>query len=346
MNGVIRLKAMIIEKYGKNVPLKMVERPTPAIGEQDVLVEIYAASLNPIDFKIKEGKAKFLLNYEMPLILGNDFSGVVVKVGKRVNTFKVGDEVYGRPRKGRIGTLAEYIAIHEEDIALKPRNLNFVEAASIPLVGLTTYQAFHDVLKLQKGQKILIHAGSGGVGTFAIQLAKLMGAYVATTASDKGYDLVQSLGPDLIINYRKENFEQLLSGYDAVYDTLGGTVLEKSFQILKPNGNIVSISGLPNARFGKEAKLGWFKTALISIVSRKLTALEKKTQTRYHFLFMKPSGAQLKIIKAFIEQGQIKPVIDKIFDFKDAEQALHYLEGGSAKGKVVVKIKENEGDKR
>lgn len=179
------MKAMIIEKYGKNVPLLMTERPMPDIGEHDVLVEIHAASLNPIDIKVKEGKLKFLLKYDMPLILGNDFSGVVVKVGDRVNDFKLGDEVYGRPRKGRIGTLAEYIAVHQDDISLKPRNLNFEEAASIPLVGLTTYQAFYDILKLQKGQKILIHAGSGGVGTFAIQLANLMGTYVATTVSDK-----------------------------------------------------------------------------------------------------------------------------------------------------------------
>ncbi|MBP1993123.1 NADP-dependent oxidoreductase [Paenibacillus eucommiae] len=333
------MKAMTIERYGKKVPLIMTERPMPTIGEHDVLVEIYAASLNPIDFKIKEGNVKLLLKYEFPLILGNDFSGVVIKVGKRVNAFKPGDEIYGRPRKDRIGTLAEYMAIHEEDISLKPRNLSFEEAASIPLVGLTTYQAFYDILKLQKGQKILIHAGSGGVGTFAIQLAKLMGAYVATTASDQGYELVKSLGADQIINYKKENFEELLKGYDAVYDTLGGAALEKSFQVLKPNGKIVSISGLPNSRFGKEAKLGWLKTAILSIVSRKITKLEKKSRTSYHFLFMKPSGAQLKVIKKFIEEGHIIPVIDKVLNFKDTGQAFDYLESGRAKGKVVIKIK-------
>lgn len=333
------MKAMIIEKYGKNVPLVMTEQPIPDIGEHDVLVEIHAASLNPIDFKIKEGKVKFLLNYKFPLILGNDFSGVVVKTGERVNAFKPGDEVYGRPRKNRIGTLAEFIAVHEDDIWLKPQNLTFEEAASIPLVGLTTYQAFSDILDLQKGQKILIHAGSGGVGTFAIQLAKLMGAFVATTASDKGYELVKSLGADLIINYKKEKFEEMLSGYDAVFDTLGGASLEKSFRILKPGGQIVSVSGVPNARFGKEAKLGWIKTAILSFVSRKIKALEKKTQARYHFLFMKPSGAQLKVLKEFIEGGRIKPVIDKVYPLKDTEQAFHYLEGGSAKGKVVISIK-------
>jgi len=185
----------------------------------------------------------------------------------------------------------------------------------------------------------LIHAGSGGVGTFAIQLAKLMGAFVATTASDKGHELVKSMGADLIINYKTENFEEMLTGYDAVFDTLGGAALEKSFRILKPGGQIVSISGMPNARFGKEAKLGWMKTAILSIASRKIKALEKKSQTKYHFLFMKPSGAQLKVLKEFIEEGRIKPVIDKVYQLKDAGQAFHYLESGSAKGKVIIRIK-------
>lgn len=333
------MKAIVIENYGKNAPLVLTEQPMPSVGEHDVLVEIHAASLNPIDFKIKEGKVKFLLSYKFPLILGNDFSGVVVKVGERVKAFKPGDEVYGRPRKSRIGTLAEFIAVHEDDIWLKPQNLTFEEAASIPLVGLTTYQAFSDILHLQKGQKILIHAGSGGVGTFAIQLAKRMGAFVATTASDKGYELVKSLGADLIINYKKENFEEMLTGYDAVFDTLGGDVLEKSFRILKPGGQIVSVSGMPNARFGKEANLGWMKTAMLSIVSRKITALERKTQTKYHFLFMKASGVQLKILTEMIEAGQIKPVIDKVYQLKDTAQAFDYLESGRAKGKVIVKVK-------
>lgn len=333
------MKAITIEKYGKSVPVVMTEQPMPNIGEHDVLVEIHAASLNPIDYKIKGGTMKLLLNYRFPLILGNDFSGVVVKVGDLVNTFKPGDEVYGRPRKNRIGTLAEYIGVHEEDICLKPQNLTFEEAASIPLIGLTTYQAFVDILHLQKGQKILIHAGSGGVGTFAIQLAKLMGAFVATTASDKGYELVKSLGADLIINYKQENFEEMLTGYDAVFDTLGGETLEKSFRILKPGGQVVSISGMPNARFGKEAKLGWIKTTILSIASWKIKAQEKKSQTRYHFLFMKPSGEQLKIIKGFIEEGLIKPTMDKVYPLKDTRQAFNYLESGRAKGKVVISIK-------
>ncbi|OPA11447.1 NADP-dependent oxidoreductase [Bacillus cereus] len=332
------MKAMIIDRYGK-VPMRMAEVPTPEINEYEVLAEIHAASINPIDFKIRDGKVKMLLKYEMPLILGNDFAGVITKVGSKVTRFKVGDEIYARPRKNKIGTFAEYIAIHEDDIALKPKNLSFEEAASIPLVGLTSYQALHDIMQLQKGQKILIHAGSGGVGTFAIQLAKIMGAIVTTTASEAGADLVTSLGADEIINYKTEKFEDILKNYDAVFDTIGGATLEKSFNIIKSGGNIVSVSGMPNARFGKEFGSGFFKTLLFSLASKKLTALEEKHNAQYSFLFMKPSGDQLRTIANYIEAGKIKPVIDRVFPFEDAQKAMEYSESGRAKGKLIVKIK-------
>ncbi|HDR6957266.1 MULTISPECIES: NADP-dependent oxidoreductase [Bacillus cereus group] len=332
------MKAMIIDRYGK-VPMRMAEVPTPEINEYEVLAEIHAASINPIDFKIRDGKVKMLLKYEMPLILGNDFAGVITKVGSKVTRFKVGDEIYARPRKNKIGTFAEYIAIHEDDIALKPKNLSFEEAASIPLVGLTSYQALHDIMQLQKGQKILIHAGSGGVGTFAIQLAKIMGAIVTTTASEAGANLVTSLGADEIINYKTEKFEDILKNYDAVFDTIGGATLEKSFNIIKRGGNIVSVSGMPNARFGKEFGSGFFKTLLFSLASKKLTALKKKHNAQYSFLFMKPSGDQLRTIANYIEAGKIKPVIDRVFPFEDAQKAMEYSESGRAKGKIIVKIK-------
>ena len=332
------MRAMVIDRYGK-FPMRLAEMPTPEIGEYEVLAEIHAASINPIDFKLRDGKVKLLVKYKMPLILGNDFSGVVAKVGAKVTRFKVGDEIYGRPRKSKIGTFAEYIAIHEDDIALKPKNLSFEEAASIPLVGLTSYQALKDILQLQKGQKILIQAGAGGVGTFAIQLAKLMGATVATTASEAGANLVKSLGADEIINYKTEQFEEILKNYDAVFDTLGGEILEKSFEVIKSGGKIVSVSGLPNARFGKEYGSGFFKTMLFSMASHKLTALEKKYNVQYTFLFMKPSGEQLRIIANFIETGKIKPIIDRVFPFKDAQKAMEYAESGRAKGKIILKIK-------
>lgn len=332
------MRAMVIDRYGK-VPIHLAEMPTPEIGEYEVLAEIHAASINPIDFKIRDGKVKLLVKYKMPLILGNDFSGVVAKVGAKVTRFKAGDEIYARPRKSKIGTFAEYIAIHEDDIALKPKNLNFEEAASIPLVGLTSYQGLTDILQLKKGQKILIQAGAGGVGTFAIQLAKLMGATVATTASEAGANLVKSLGADEIINYKTEKFEEILKNYDAVFDTLGGEILEKSFGIIKDGGRLVSVSGLPNARFGKEYGSGFFKTLLFSAASHKLTRLEKKHNVQYTFLFMKPSGEQLSIIANFIETGKIKPIIDKVFSFKDAQKAMEYAESGRAKGKIILKIR-------
>lgn len=329
---------MVIDRYRK-VPMRLAEIPAPEIGEYEILAEIHAASINPVDFKIRDGKVKLLVKYQMPLILGNDFSGVVVKVGAKVTRFKVGDEIYARPRKSKIGTFAEYIAIHEDDIALKPKNLSFEEASSIPLVGLTSYQALTDILQLQKGQKILIQAGAGGVGTFAIQLAKLMGATVATTASEAGANLVKSLGADKVINYKTEKFEEILKNYDAVFDTLGGETLEKSFNVVKNGGNIVSVSGLPNARFGKEYGSGFFKTMLFSAASHKLTALEKKHHVQYTFLFMKPSGEQLRIIANYIETGKIKPVIDRIFPFEEAQKAMEYAELGRAKGKIILKIR-------
>ncbi len=332
------MRAMVIDRYGK-VPMRLAEMPTPDIGEYEVLAEIHAASINPVDFKIRDGKVKLLLKYKMPLILGNDFSGVVAKVGEKVTRFKVGDEIYARPRKSKIGTFAEYIAIHEDDIALKPKNLSFEEAASIPLVGLTTYQALADIMQLQKGQKILIQAGAGGVGTFAIQLAKIMGAFVATTASEAGANLVKSLGADEIINYRTEKFEEKLKNYDAVIDTLGGEILEKSFGVVKSGGKIVSVSGLPNARFGREYGSGFFKTLLFSALTHKLTALEKKHHVQYSFLFMKPSGEQLRIIANYIEAGKIKPIIDRVYPFEHAQEALEYAETGRAKGKIIVKIR-------
>ncbi|MFJ5772122.1 NADP-dependent oxidoreductase [Psychrobacillus sp. NPDC093180] len=332
------MRAMVIDRYGK-VSMRLEEIPTPEIGDYEVLAEIHAASINPIDFKIRDGKVKMLVKYNMPLILGNDFSGVVVKVGAKVTRFRIGDEIYGRPRKSKIGTFAEYIAIHEDDIALKPKNLSFEEAASIPLVGLTSYQALTDILQVQKGQKVLIQAGAGGVGTFAIQLAKLVGATVATTASEAGANLVKSLGADEIINYKTEKFEEILKNYDAVFDTLGGDILDKSFEVVKSGGKIVSVSGLPNARFGKESGSGFLKTFLFSIASTKLTKLEKKHNVRYTFLFMKPSGEQLRIIANFIETGKIKPIIDRVFPFEEAQKAMEYAESGRAKGKIIVKIR-------
>jgi len=330
------MQAMVIERYGK-YPLKLADIPMPAVGDHDVLAEIHAASINPLDLLVRDGKLRVLLKYDMPHVLGYDFSGIVIQVGRKVTKFNIGDEIYGRPSKG--GAFAEYISLHENDIALKPKNLSFAEAASIPLVGLTSYQVLHERLKLSAGQKVLIQAGSGGVGTFAIQLAKAMGLYVATTTSEAGAQLVESLGADRIINYKTEHFDMLLQGYDAVFDTKGGETLEKAFKIVRKQGQIVSVVGPPNARFGEEERAGFVKTNLFRLIARKITKLEKKHNVKYSFLFMKPNGRQLEILSQWIESGKIKPVIDRMFPFEEAQKAMEYSESGRAKGKLILKIK-------
>lgn len=332
------MKAKGIRKY-KQKEVETFEMPIPKVGEREVLVEIYAASVNPIDLKIRDGKVRLLLSYDMPLILGNDFSGKVVQIGNKVTEFNVGDEVYGRPRKSKIGTFAEFISVDATEIALKPENTTFVEAASLPLVSLTSYQALHDIMGLKPRDKVLIQAGAGGVGTIAIQLAKIMGARVATTASPKGFDLVRRMGADEVINYRETDFSEVLQDYDNVFDTLGGESLEKGFKIVKPGGNLVTVSGLPNERFGREYGVSILKRKLFALATRKVTALERKHDVSYHFLFMKPSGEQLRLIADYVESGRLVPVVDRVFSFEDAQEALDYSASGRAKGKIVIQIK-------
>lgn len=340
-----KMKAALIRKYGqKNLEIAEVDIPT--VRDNDVLVKIVAASINPIDLKTKDGKVKMLLSYKMPLILGSDFAGIVESVGKNVTKYKIGDKVYGRVQKNRIGTFAEYIAVDQDDIAFKPKNLTFEEAASIPLVGLTSYQALYDIMQLKADDKILIQAGAGGIGTIAIQLAKLSGAYVATTTSAKNADFVKSLGADKIIDYRTENFEEVLTDYDYVYDTMGGETLEKAFRIIKPNGKVVSLSGIPNKRFAKEYGLPLWKQIILGIATRNISKLEKKTNASYHFLFMKPSGAQLEILTNLIEQGKIQPIIDQVVSLNNIQTAVNHSLSGRAKGKIIIRVAENLKDEK
>lgn len=330
------MRAFGINKYGEPVQLKKVAMPS--IGPEDVLVKISAASINPLDLKIREGKLKPILPYKLPLILGNDMAGVVVKVGPKVTKFTVGDEVYARPNQDRIGTFAEYISVAEQDVAHKPKTLSMGEAAAVPLVGLTAWQILVERANIQKGDKVLIHAGSGGVGTFAIQLAKYLGAYVATTASKDNLTLVKDLGADVVIDYKTQQFEDILHGYDLVLDTQGGSTLEKSVQVLKPGGRIVSISGPPDYAFAKSAGLNIVLRVAMTMLSRKIHKLAKRHGVGYSFLFMASSGEQLTELAKLIDQGVIRIVIDRMFPFESTKEALAYAEGGRAKGKVVVSI--------
>ncbi|MGZ3333107.1 MAG: NADP-dependent oxidoreductase [Gemmatimonadaceae bacterium] len=333
------MKAFIIDRYGGPDRMRVGEMSDPEVGENDVLVEIHAAGVNPIDFKIRNGDFKLILPQRFPLILGSEAAGVVVRVGSRVHRFKAGDEVYARPRKGRIGTFAEFIAIAEDDVAHKPKALTMVEAASIPLVGLTSWQALVERAHLSKGQKVLIQAGSGGVGTFAIQLAKRLGAIVATTAGAASFDLVKRLGADITIDYRKDDFETILKDYDVVLHSQGGEILEKSLRVLKPGGILISISGPPDPDFAKEIGASWIVSVAIRLLSYRIRRRAKRRHVRYSFLLMRASGDQLREISSLIDSGIIRPCVDRAFPFESTKEAMAYVESGRAKGKVVVKVR-------
>jgi len=333
------MKAFIIDRYGRNSALRVADMPEPEVRDHDVLVAIHATSLNPLDLKIREGEFKVFLPYRMPLILGNDVAGVVVRVGAKVRRIKAGDEVYARPGQDRIGTFAEFIAMHESDVALKPGNITMEEAATLPLVGLTAWQVLIERAGLKKGHKVLIHAGSGGVGTFAIQLAKHVGATVATTTSTANVDLVRSLGADIVIDYRKEDFSTVLNGYDVVLNTLGKDTLEASLEVLKPGGKLFSISGPPDPAFARESGLNWFFQQVMGLLSFGIRRKAAQRGISYAFVLMRANGEQLSQITTLIEAGAVRPVVDRVFPFEAVNEAMDYLATGRAKGKIVIKVR-------
>jgi NADPH:quinone reductase-like Zn-dependent oxidoreductase len=333
------MKAFIVDRYGSKDGVRAGEMLDPELREDDVLVQIHAAGVNLLDSKIRDGEFKLILPYRLPLILGNDVAGVVVRVGSRVRRFKPGDEVYARPDKDRIGTFAEFISLNEGDVAIKPKALTMEEAASIPLVGLTAWQTLIERANLKNGDKVLIHAGSGGVGTIAIQLAKHVGAIVATTTSTENVDWVKRLGADIVIDYKKDDFETILHDYDVVLNSLGAETLEKSLRVLKPGGKLISISGPPDPDFAKEMGLSWISRLVMGLLSYRIRRKAKRHHVTYSFLFMRASGDQLREITALIDSGIIRPVVDRVFPFEATNDALAYVEKGRAKGKVVVKVR-------
>ena len=333
------MKAFILDRYGTADHVRAGNMPDPELQEDDVLVQIHAAGVNLLDSKIRNGEFKLILRYRLPLILGHDVAGVVVRVGSRVQRFKPGDEVYARPADGRIGAFAEFIAIKQDDVAMKPKALTMEEAASVPLVGLTAWQALIERANLKKGQKVLIHAGSGGVGTFAIQLAKHVGATVATTTSTANVDLVRSLGADIVIDYKKEDFAHVLRDYDVVLHSLDKVTLEKSLRVLKPGGQIISISGPPDADFARTIGASWVLKLIMGVLSYGITTKAKRLQAKYSFLFMRANGDQLAEITSLIDDGFVRPVVDRVFPFASTKEAMAYVEAGRAKGKIVVSLR-------
>lgn len=333
------MKAFILERYGKKAPLIAAEVAEPELGEEDVLVEVHAAAVNLLDAKLRDGEFKLVLPYRFPLVLGHDVAGVVARVGARVKRFKVGDEVYARPDDGRIGAFAQRISIHEDSVASKPARLTMEEAASIPLVGLTAWQALVELGNLKKGQKVFIQAGSGGVGTFAIQLARHLGAFVATTTSASNAEWVKGLGADLVIDYQKENFGDVLVDYELVLHSQGAEVLDQSLRVLRPGGTLVSISGPPDPVFARRIGKPWVLRPIMAALSLGIRRRAARKQVTYSFLFMRPSGGQLRELAALIDSGVIRPVVERVFPFEATNDAVAFVEAGRAKGKVVIKVR-------
>ncbi len=333
------MKAFVLDRYGKKRALRSAEMPSPELRDDEVLVQVHAAGVNLLDSKIRDGDFKLILPYRLPLILGHDVAGVVVKVGPRVRQFKPGDEVYARADDFRIGTFAEYVAVKEDSVALKPKALTMEEAASIPLVGLTAWQALIEQANLKKGQKVFIQAGSGGVGTFAIQLAKYLGATVATTTSSANIDLVKRLGADIVIDYKKDDFVQVLQNYDVVLHSQDAAALEKSLRVLKPGGTLISISGPPDPAFANGRGVPWFVGLVVRLLSSGVRKRAARRGLMYSFLFMRANGRQLREITSLMDAGAIHPVVDRVFPFESTNEAMAYVEKGRAKGKVVVKLR-------
>lgn len=307
------MKAAIIKEYGKQVEIADV--PHPELLVDSVLIEVHAASVNPIDNLVRSGYMKDMMPISFPYTMGYDVSGVVLEVGDKVSKFKKGDEVYSRINQMQAGTIAEYALVKEEDLALKPSNISHEEAASIPLVGLTAWQALVTKGNLKKGQKVLIHAGSGGVGTLAIQIAKHLGAEVATTTSAVNSEMVKNLGADVVIDYKTQKFEEELSDYDLVFDLMGGEIMKNSFKILKKGGCLVSIKG------------------------QDTEGLAEQYGVRFDAFFMWPSGEMLSQLGKLISDGVLKPIIDRSYSIEQTQEAYDYLQTGRAKGKIVIQVK-------
>lgn len=330
------MKAFILKRYGKSNQFEFANIQRPTIKPNEMLVQVRAVGLNPIDCMIAKGAFKPIIRLQLPVAMGSDLAGIVVEVGNRVSRFKPGDAVFASIFDLGTGALAEFAVVPESAAAIKPVNLDFVQAASIPMVGLTSWQAFKERAHLKPGQKVFIPAGSGGIGTFAIQLAKYLGAKVGTTTSTANISLVERLGADEVIDYKRQEFENVLQGYDVVLGTIRGDGIEKSLRILKPKSRVVSLIGPPDVAFARARGMNFVMRFVFGLMSGKIIRQAKKLGIEYSFMFVHPDGHQLAEIGKLLDAGEIIPVIDKVFPFDQTKEALTYLEEGRAKGKVIV----------
>jgi len=330
------MRAYVLERYGGPSGSRLIDIPAPIPGPRDVLVDVRAAGLNPVDFKFRQGQLRVILRPKLPFVLGNELAGEVIAVGSDVKQFRIGHKVFVRVAKDRAGAFAEQACVDEGHAALMPSNLDFQSAAAVPLAGLTALQALRDELAVKAGQKVFISGGAGGVGTFAIQIAKWMGAQVTTSASSRGNALVKSLGCDDVFDYTKQDIDKIATRFDAGLDLVGGKTLEQMFRIMKPGSKVVSIAALPEPQTALKDLGRPMLAVLFWVISTGIRSQARRAGVSYRYLFMHPSGNDLGTLAELIEQGRVKVIIDKTYPFAEIAEALSYLEGGRAKGKVVV----------
>jgi NADPH:quinone reductase-like Zn-dependent oxidoreductase len=331
------MRAYVLKRYGGPEGALLSDVPAPVPRPRDILVAVRAAGLNPVDFKFRQGKLRPILRPRLPFVLGNELAGEVIAVGKGVTRFRAGDRVFARVAKDRAGAFAEQACVDEDDAAHMPRNLDFTTAAAVPLAGLTALQALRDELRVKPGQQVFISGGAGGVGTFAIQIAKWLGAHVTTTASKRGEALVRSLGCDQVIDYTVQDISSVERRFDAGFDLIGGKTLQQMFEIMKPGTSIVSVAALPEPQTAIR-DLGGRRilAAVFWLISYGIRSRARRAGIGYRYLFMHPSGSDLALLAGLIERGNLKAIVDRTYPFAKIAEALDYVESGRAKGKVVI----------
>lgn len=332
------MRAAQVEKYSKNNnSVKLVDIEKPSVGQKDVLIKVLAAGVNPLDNMIPRGEVKMIVPYKLPVIAGNEFVGIVEKVGEKVSKFKVKDRVFARLPLNKIGAFAEYVSVDENALALVPDYLSDVEAAAVPLTALTIMQAL-DLMKAESGKTIFISGGTGSVGAMAIPIAKAKGLTVITNGSEANRDRVIELGASRFIDYKKEDYVNTLSDVDYVLDTLGGNETEKQMKIMKKGGKLVSLRAMPNGSFAKRMNLPKWKQFLLGIAGRKFDKLADKYGVSYDFIFVESNGEQLQEVADLFESLKIKPSIDEVYPFEQINSALDKVANGHSKGKTVIEM--------
>lgn len=330
------MKVAQITKYSKDTHLTINNAVIPDINDNEVLVKVKAAGVNPVDILIANGKIRLIQDYKFPLTLGNELAGVVEKVGKNVEKYKIGNNIMTRLPITHIGAFAEYVAVDAKAIALIPTYLTYVEAAAVPLTGLTGYQVLNDVFQAKAGQSVFLSGGTGGLGAMVIPIAKQMGLHVSTSGGESGRDRMLAMGVDQFINYKEQNYADILSNIDYVMDTLGPKDIESELKILKTNGKLVSLKGVPNYRFAVENGFPFWKKALFKLAGGKYDKMAAKQRKEYHFFFVKDNGEQLQKVTDILKSNNIKPTIDTVYKFTQINQAIDKVAQGHAQGKVVV----------